>query len=172
MKKVFPIIATILIVFIGLYTMQRQTKNSPVKTTEAIDIVQTATPAPYGPLSKEKLWYLIQEWRKSDDCKPGGCEPYYEDSRLCVVAEDRVDDPEDNHDGFYEKVKSDYYGFGVGITLSENKTGGYSEEDMLKKWLNSPSHAAALREDYKYSCVAVDGTDPNSYYAIQIFSNL
>lgn len=112
------------------------------------------------PLNTEALWSLIQAWRQSDDCRPGGCQPYIKDQRLCEIAEDRIKDRFDNHEGLYEKYSK--YPF----KIQEIATEANSDKDALSRWLSSPPHAAGLRTSYKYSCIAVS---PN--YAIQIFSN-
>lgn len=113
------------------------------------------------PLNADQLWSLIQTWRQSDDCRPGGCQTYIKDQRLCEIAEARVKDGSDNHEGLYSKYSSYPY------AIQENSTGAFSDDEALQKWLNSPPHAATLRKDYRYSCIAVSPT-----FTIQIFSNL
>lgn len=119
------------------------------------------------PLDAEILWSLIQTWRQSDNCRPEGCQPYIKDQRLCEIAEIRVEDLKGkimqnfNHDLFVERYKNYPY------KLSENITGASNDQDALDLWLKSASHAAVLRTDYKYSCVAVQPS-----FAVQIFSNM
>jgi hypothetical protein len=119
--------------------------------------VPTQVPAPTPiMLSDRALWSLIQEWRTSE-----GRNPYIEDQRLCVIADDRVDDPY-THDGFYEKYNNYPY------VLQENLSDGHpNEKSALTGWLDSPGHAETLRKPYKASCVRCLGD-----YCVQIFSNL
>lgn len=119
------------------------------------------------PLNAETLWSLIQTWRQSDDCRPGGCQPYIKDQRLCEIAERRIEDLKGkilqnfNHNLFVERYKNYPY------KLSENITGASSSDDALSRWLNSQPHTETLKRDIKYSCIAT-GSD----YAVQIFSNM
>lgn len=107
-------------------------------------------------LSAEKLTALVNEWRVSQ-----GFQPYIKDERLCVIAQDRVDDGEDNHQGFRDK----YYSYPY--VLSENMIfRAYENDKALESWLNSPSHRKALEKPYKYSCIATKDD-----VAVQIFSN-
>lgn len=113
-------------------------------------------------LNSEILWSLIQTWRQSDDCRPGGCQAYIRDQRLCEVAEDRVNDDLDYHEGLYEKY-SDYP-----FVIQENSNKGYlTESSALYGWLSSKPHAETLRKPYTHSCVA---TKDN--FSVQIFSNM
>ena len=170
MNKILIIITALFLVLFGGFWIRANKLSSKVaKAVIQPVVIPTATPSPE--LDKKKLWTLIEEWRKTDGCKPGGCQPYIEDERLCTIAEDRVDDPGDDHNEFVRKIESNYYGFTTGYIFQENKTGGADETDMLKRWLNSPGHAATLRKPYKYSCVAVMGSTSATYYAVQIFSN-
>lgn len=123
--------------------------------------IQNATPTPYL-LSEDKLWTLINNYRESKSLKP-----FIKDQKLCDIAEFRVvqlktkEGDYFNHDGFHELLD------GNKIKYAENITGGYSEENALDRWLNSPPHKEAIEAEWKYSCVATGNN-----YAVQIFSNL
>lgn len=114
-------------------------------------------------LNKDVLWSEIQAWRKED-----GLKPYIEDKRLCEIAERRApqlkseDEAGTPHAGFKESL-----GNLSELKIAENNTGARHEREALENWLRSASHAATLREDYKYSCVATD----DKMHAVQIFSN-
>lgn len=129
--------------------------NAGLNQPQPIPQPQNQVPA----VNSEKLWSLIQEWRTVN-----GFQPYTKDQRLCNIAEDRVTDSFDYHQGFKDK----YYTYPYELT--EIITEGYDEQDMLSRWLYSASHSAALRMSYKYSCVATANGNPFSY-AVQIFSN-
>jgi len=86
---------------------------------------------------------------------------YIKDERLCTIAKDRVDDTQlDNHQGFIEKYSSYPY------VIQENLALVSSEKKMLKEWLASPGHAAALRKPYTHSCIVCQDR-----YCVQIFSS-
>lgn len=117
-------------------------------------------------LNSDKLWIDIQQWRVSQ-----GLPQYIKDPKLCDIADKRAPEivKEENnntpHAGFDKTIAP--YGNGK-IAFAENNTGALSEQDALDRWLHSASHAATLRHDYKYSCVATDGKQ----HAVEIFSNL
>lgn len=107
-------------------------------------------------LSSDKLWSLIQKWRRSE-----GLQPYIEDQRLCEIATDRADDEDTDHQGLYDKYSNNSY------MIQENLAWNMpSEKETLTKWLNSPAHLETLKKPYIYSCLST-----HNGYAVQIFSN-
>lgn len=114
-------------------------------------------------LNAKFLTLLINEWRIGQKLKP-----YVTDDRLCSLSNDRVlkDERFDNHKGQKGRVYDPYYAIPKGVTISENIGISTSEYLLLQSWLASPTHAEALRHDYKYSCVACSGD-----YCVQEFSN-
>lgn len=163
--KIITFISLIVVICLGVFLSLELSR--PV---DAVMPMQTRIPDDYiktpKKLDADKLWSLIQDWRVEN-----GLQPYIKDQRLCVIAEDRVDDGDNYHEGFIKKMESNYYNLPEGVLVSENATGGTSEENMLQRWLNSPTHAETLGKSYNYSCVAVYGTTDPEYYAVQIFSN-
>ena len=114
-------------------------------------------------IDSDKLLSLIQNWRKDQ-----GLSEFVENAQLCRVAEDRVLDGFDDHEGLHLKLKNGDYNFlGEKVLLSENITTGLFPQDALNNWLDSPPHKEALMDDYKYTCVRCEGL-----YCVQIFSNL
>ena len=75
-----------------------------------------------------------------------------------------------SHDHFYER--SDYLKSQGAHRVSENVAFGYSNADeVLKAWLNSPSHREALEGDFTDSGIAVVKTEKGVTYFTQIFVN-
>lgn len=145
---IFVMIATIVVYDVSQPTVAKIIY--PVRPTPTIFITLP------DPIDDRVLWNLIQDWRVSE-----GRSKYFEDERLCVIADDRVDDPY-RHDEFIEKYSS--YPF----VLQENLSNGHpSAKSALSGWLNSPGHAETLRKPYKASCVRCLRD-----YCVQIFSNL
>ena len=127
------------------------------------DSVAIAEPTSvFRKINENSLFDTIQEWRLRE-----GLPRYQKSDFLCEIAEKRLGDIKQNysHDGFRATLeqfcKND-------CTVSENLVHGplYGEETALNAWLNSASHSAALRENYKFSCVKSDG-----YYAVHLFGN-
>jgi uncharacterized protein YkwD len=107
-------------------------------------------------IDEDVLWDEVQEWRKTNNL------PLYQKSELtCRVATERLADTRKpggwSHNGFNAErwCKTD-------CVLSENIS---LDDNPLEGWLNSPPHAAALRENYPYSCIKCEGT-----YCVHIFS--
>lgn len=119
------------------------------------NISKTPSATPFIETIADKLWPLIQDWRRSQ-----GFQPYIKSQELCRIAEDRAKDKLDYHKGFLEKYSSYPY------VLAENVCTLAPSNIVLTNWLSSPPHRATLEKPYKYSCVACDKT------CVQIFSNL
>ncbi len=135
----------------SMWSVFRPTINNLVEAYNAVP-----QPPPKPP-SADKLFSLINEWRKSQ-----GLTPYIKDNRLCAIAIDRADDKIlDNHVGFMRKYDTAQYPY----VMQENLVSVEKEPIMLKGWLNSPPHRAALEKPYLYSCVACDKQ------CVQIFSS-
>jgi uncharacterized protein YkwD len=124
-------------------------------------VIPTPTLQPTS-LNKDKLWSLIQDWRKSQ-----GLPPYIEDQKLCEIARDRVKAGNDDHQGLISKMEVNYYHLPQNQIIAENYNIGATTEDAtLRYWLNSPSHLEALKHPYRFSCLAT-----REFEALQIFSN-
>ncbi len=132
-------------------------------TTKVAEVVVKPSPTPYA-FSENKLWSLIQNWRKSQ-----GLSPYIKDQRLCAIAKDRVtnDPPLDDHAGLYRKYSNYPY------VIQENLAEYQNEQQMFNEWITSPfGHRETLEKPYSYSCIVcipVKNTDRT--YCSQIFSN-
>jgi hypothetical protein len=116
-----------------------------------------STPA----LSQEKLWSLIQNWRRENNLKP-----YIKDENLCKFAEGRLLEVADDwsHEGYREKARTMLNGYSM---TAENLVKDFnSEYSALNAWLNSPSHLGSLKREYTYSCVRC-----NNNICVQIFGN-
>lgn len=155
-----------LIIFVSAIFLILVVYSLPV-SSEKVQTIPAITPSPTPqPFSEDKLWSLIQEWRKSQ-----GLSPYIKDQRLCDIAEDRADDmalidAQDNHKGFREKYNSYPY------VISENTNYNPSERAMLRDWLKSQGHRETLEKPYIYSCIACEQHDnKGGSFCSQIFSN-
>jgi uncharacterized protein YkwD len=108
-------------------------------------------------VSQDRLWSLVQDWRKGNNLPT-----YTKNQTLCDVAAIRLQDlyEENSHKRFKERVNTYLYGY-----ISENLADGWeNERDVLDAWLNSPSHKAALEDDYTDGCIVSDGD-----YVVHLF---
>jgi hypothetical protein len=112
-------------------------------------------------LNTDLLWNLIQTWRKENNLPV-----YIKSDNLCTIANDRVLDGFDFHEGAERKYNNWPYHIAENINIVYEISCKGAEYDTLDMWLYSASHAATLKKPYKYSCLA---TKDN--YAVQIFSN-
>lgn len=110
-------------------------------------------------IDEDVLWNLVNKHRSLL-----GLEAFTKDEHLCEIARERApeikleyDSP---HKGFLERYN------GLPFVLAENGTGGDNPEDALNRWINSPSHRAALNGSWTYSCIACAGHD-----CVQIFTS-
>jgi uncharacterized protein YkwD len=155
MKLIVLIVFILLDVGLGIYLF------SPKTSVVEKQIIVSPT-EPIYPINAGKLLALENKWRITDDCQPGGCQPYTQDQRLCAIAKDRVlNDPIlDHHEGLLRKYGSYPY------VLSENLASADNENQMLEDWLGSEEHAKNLRKPYKYTCIYC-----SDRYCSQIFSS-
>lgn len=94
-------------------------------------------------VDSNKLFKLTNEWRTSQNL------PTYKESELlCDQASIRAFDidKEANHAKFKERWEGKY-------NVSENLTIGYTEEEAMRSWIDSPTHLDNLKADYKNSCI-------------------
>lgn len=127
--------------------------------------IASHTPA-QRPLDAEVLWSLIQTWRQSDDCRPGGCQTYIKDQRLCEIANKRASELAGKYDDDFNHYNLDKYATEIESIIYENITGATSNQNALNRWLASVPHKSTLQKDLQYSCAVVGDT-----FAVQIFSN-
>lgn len=110
------------------------------------------------PITEKTLMSLIQDWRYDNYLSP-----YTKLDSVCRYANLRLTEIKKNfsHDGFYDKTNYPC----ENCRLGENLAHGYgSPTDVLNAWLKSASHAANLKDDFKYSCIRTDGE-----YTVHIF---
>ena len=128
-------------------------------------VLKNSTPAksvvidnPVPQINDEELWVLVNNWRKSE-----GRKEYKESELLCSFANERKYDlvKDYSHDGFHKRYDNNSF------YISENIVAASSGKEALDKWLNSPAHAAALREPYSHSCIKCQNR-----YCVQLFANL
>ena len=135
--------------FVGLVV---QANNQPTES-----MVKVLPPLP-PVIDEDELWMLVNNWRKSE-----GRKEYLKSDLLCSFANERKYDlvNDYSHDGFHKRYDNNSF------YVSENIVGASSEQEALDKWLNSASHAAALREPYSHSCIKCQNR-----YCVQLFANL
>lgn len=129
------------------------------------DIINQNIVSPEYNVSQEKLWNIVQEWRKNNNQNV-----YIENEVVCKIADERLIETkkEWSHRKFLEDRDERYAKYPQYITFGENLAKGYSdEEEILKGWINSPTHLENLEKDYKYSCIRTDGN-----YVVHIFGNV
>lgn len=125
--------------------------------TKAPEVVETEEPkTKLTNLSSDKLWLLIQGWRKSQNLTE-----FIQDERLCDIANKRSVEIQTTYS--HDKFISDYSNYK--FQLQENINTCTDEQMCLDKWLNSPPHKKTLQK-WSYSCVKC-----NNWHCVQIFSN-
>ncbi len=153
MKKIICVLVTLLLLWILFESFIRiQSQISKPHT------VPTVTETPFVPLSSDRLWTLINEYRVEK-----GLSPFIKDQRLCKISDSRVVDilEDYSHDKLYsdDKYTRDY-------AYSENIDISWTEEESVRDWSDSPSHRKALEGSWIYSCIS---TKQKS--TVQIFSS-
>lgn len=157
MKKVIILTTTLLIAFLS-FKFLSSSKGS-------VSSIPPITPTPtelIHRVDQDVLFNLVQQWRMENNLQT-----YVKSDLLCKIAEIRVREiySDFSHRGL--KGKAAKYcpnSCLLSENIAENIVTG--EADVLKAWLNSPPHAAALRQDFKYSCLRSDGIE-----VVQLFSN-
>lgn len=154
MTKSYLIVITLILLFAFVIFSYKTAPSKPLPSV----------PTQSEELDADKLWNLVNEYRLGKNLSP-----FIKSQPLCNIAKDRAAYLTDkyyseyNHDKFLETVNR--Y-LSPDIEVSENITGGTSEQDALDNWLNSPSHKQAIEASWKYSCIAC-----SSRNCAQIFSN-
>lgn len=154
--KMYPYIALLLVfLFVGyFFSKQVISIQYPEPTPTPIP---AATLRPYIPpapveLDDRYVWNDVQNWREREELPR-----YIEHQGLCKLAEKRVEQikKEFKHITFSD---ADFRLAGVNGIISENIISRGSEYVVLQGWLESPSHAAALRrKDFTHSCLRCSG---------------
>lgn len=129
-------------------------------------VQQASAPSPLPspttpPIQDGSMWEVIQNWRAEQ-----GLPRYQTSARLCQIAQQRLSEIQKNwsHDGFSGARFCDQQP----CDLSENLARRYSsEEQVLRGWLGSSSHAGNLYKPHPNACIATDGT-----YIVHIMGNL
>lgn len=107
--------------------------------------------------NSEKLMINVNNWRLSQ-----GLQPYQSDNWLCDQATLRVYDVRNgiSHEGLHLRYEGKY-------DLSENLSEGYTEDEALTAWLNSPTHSEILHKNYTHACIrCIDNK------CVNLFANL
>lgn len=158
MKRLVVITTIVLIAFLS-FKFLSSSKGS-------VSSVPPISPTPtelIHRVDQDVLFNLIQQWRMENNLQT-----YVKSDLLCKIAEIRVREiySDFSHNGL--KGKAAKYCPNTCL-LSENIAENIitGEADVLRAWLNSSPHAAALKQDFKYSCLMSDGLK-----TVQLFSNL
>lgn len=152
--------ATFLILFASMiffgYSL-RAFQDAQTSNEKVVYITIAPTPRP---IDDNNLWLSLQEWRLKR-----GLNPYAKSDVLCKFAQTRVKQIKINysHKGFFSLHDTQYPAWSLGENIANNWR---DSTEMIRAWESSPEHLKNLQADYKYSCVATDGT-----YAVQIFGN-
>jgi len=141
---------------IGTYIYFSQKIAAVNKSIKYVESIPTPTPVF---LNAEKLMKQVNDWRVTQ-----GLHQYLISDQLCEIANKRI--PEIRQAYGHDKFAIDYKHFPYKI--SENlMQGGIDEKQTLDAWLGSKPHKETLMKDYKFTCIATDGTN-----VVQIFSSL
>lgn len=115
---------------------------------------QPNTPTPLE-LNADTIFNLVNDWRITQNLTP-----FKKLNGLCDAGKVRVYEIKRDwsHNGFeYLRIRqfSGYASGEFGENLADFTWG--TEEEVLAKWINSPSHLKNIKDNYIYSCVVTDG---------------
>lgn len=152
-QRILIIFLSFIVALFGSLLLRERILDSVAPQSEIFENTGNEV-VPDHTIDEKGLFSLIQAWRQTDDCKPGGCKPYIISQSMCKLAEERTNEigQDWSHNEFVPTVKANnYYGFNA---VAENLSKGmYSEDQVLREWLASASHSANLRKPYTHSCI-------------------
>lgn len=159
MKRVIIALGLVLIlIFINL------SLNHEIKNLQSVTPVPILSPTPTPlPLTAEQLMHTINAWRYAQ-----GLQPYTKNDLLCNAAQIRVKEIQKDwsHAGFSIHLCGE-----IRCYIAENLVRGFPSAAssiplILDAWLASASHAANLKANYQYSCIACENG-----HCVQEFGN-
>lgn len=126
---------------------------APVQSTPA-----PATPSPVA--TGNSFIDQINDYRRSQGLSPVRADPY-----TCGFAQTRAGEIVNNfnHNGFNNRTSSKTLPYPSYSKVTENLAMNVNPGDIVKRWIDSPAHAANLRSDTPYACVESSG----NYYAFE-----
>lgn len=88
-----------------------------------------------------------------------GLNKVIENAAACAFARLRLEEvaQQFNHDGFQNRIKSGTLPYPDYSRVTENLAKTNASENVVPMWSNSPAHAANMREDTPYVCIARSG---------------
>lgn len=112
-------------------------------------------------LNQDKLFELAQDYRLKN-----GLKSYVKSNSLCEIALLRVHEIEDefSHRAFQSRLpkmfsETGFKALGENLAMDLN-----TEDEVMQKWIASPSHKENLDKPFTHSC-----TKTYLHYAVQIF---
>lgn len=139
-KKLIILIIFICLLFVGIYSYIQKKFTFDESTYLKPPIT----------FSDEKLWKLINEYRKDN-----GLQEWTLDQRLCDFAQIRAKESSIHfrHDEFNNYLgKFERYCPECSF-MNENLSVSHSEEHTLSGWIHSPGHKRLLDSDFHIGCV-------------------
>lgn len=146
-------------------SIESRPKNSPSITLGASP-TPTPTPIKSGPtptITTSVTDYLLDQvnaYRKTQ-----GLSSVSSNSETCAFAETRVKEIASsfNHDGFTNRINSHTLPYPGYHEVTENIAMNSNYRDVVSSWIKSLGHAANMRADTPYVCIAQSG----NYYAYE-----
>ena len=88
-----------------------------------------------------------------------GLRTVIENDTVCAFARVRVAEVRQNfdHNGFEDRIKSGTLPYPGYARVTENLAKTSEPENVVPMWINSPGHAANMREDTPYVCIVASG---------------
>lgn len=117
----------------------------PVVSPTTAPTVNTAPIPQSSSLNAEVVFDLINKYRNSI-----GLASFEKNDELCSLAASRG--PELAGEVASGALHSGLYSRNLPYWVTENMKYGGDEQEVLRWWLNSPIHRAAIEGNYKYSC--------------------
>ncbi len=134
----------------------------PTPTTPPVTPTPEKTPAP-APITDEKKAYImdaINKYRASQ-----GLSSVTTNDVTCSFAKVRAAEitRDFSHKGFQDRINSGTLPYSGYSRITENLAMTSNYKEVVDLWINSPGHAANMRDDTPYVCVEYDG----NYYAYE-----
>lgn len=134
------------------------------KKPTPVILATATTPEPVVRMDEDELavFHEINEYRAKH-----GKTPLISENGTCGFAEYRaVEIASDfSHDGFYDmSARAKFYG--SYISAAENLASDYGPDEVVSRWIESPTHNENLLRDMDYGCAAQVG----DYWALELLN--
>ncbi|HCS78895.1 TPA: hypothetical protein DIV55_04075 [Patescibacteria group bacterium] len=112
------------------------------------------TPKPSPVQNENSILFQVNQYRKKY-----GLSAVIENATVCAFARLRLGEvtQQFNHDGFQDRIKSSTLPYPGYERVTENLAKTVDYKNVVGLWSNSSGHAANMREDTPYACIASSG---------------